>query len=81
MLDGAESSHSTGPAAGAGWLEDQTRNVLAAHTLISANGFYAFAATRTSEIQDVSEFAGTFTAGDTFHYRQTNVELWAVQYQ
>jgi hypothetical protein len=69
VLDGVESRHLSGPAARADWLEDQAGDVLAAHALVGANSFYAFAATRASEMQDVSEFAGAVSAGDTFHCR------------
>ena len=81
MLDGIESCQPTGPAAGAGGLKDQTSNVLAAHALIGADSFDAFAATRATEMKDVSEFAGTITAGNSFHCRQINVEVRAVLYQ
>jgi len=81
VLNGIESRQTAGPAAGAGWLEDQAGDVLATHALIGADGFYAFAATGTSEIQDVSEFAAAVRVGDTFHYREDNVEAQGVQYQ
>jgi hypothetical protein len=79
VLNGIESRQTAGPAARAGWLEDQAGDVLATHTLIGADGFYAFATTGTSKIQDVSEFAAV-CVGDT-HCREDNVEAQGVQYQ
>jgi hypothetical protein len=81
VLDGVESGQLTGPAAGAARLENQTSNVLATHTLVGADSLHAFAATGAAEMQDVSEFAGTISAGNRFHCRQNNVEVRAVPYQ
>jgi hypothetical protein len=81
VLNGVEACQLSGPTAGAGWAEDQTSNVLAAHTLIGADSFHTFTAFWTFEVEDVSEFAASVGAGDTFHYRQNSVELHSVLYQ
>ena len=69
VLDSVKSGQLTGPTAGAAWLEDQASNVLATHTLVGADSLHAFAATRAAEMQDVGEFAGTISAGNSFHCR------------
>jgi hypothetical protein len=57
MLQRVKASHAAGPAARTRRLKDETRDVLAAHVLVAANGFDAFAAARAFEKEDVSKFS------------------------
>jgi hypothetical protein len=62
-------------------VEYHASNVLAAHTLVGTDGFDALAAIRAAEIKDVCEFAGTVSAGNTFHCQQDSAEMRKVPYQ
>jgi hypothetical protein len=62
-------------------VEDKTSDVFAAHTLIGADSLHAYAAFRTFEMEDVSEFAAGVSAGDTIHCRKGSLSLRGFLYQ